>query len=394
MTGPVLIVNFGCKVNQYEGQLMREALVRQGILLTDDWASARTVIINGCAVTSRAQSKAEQTAKKALREGKEVLVTACSATALLLQKKSVGEVRLVPQVEKERFFQLPGGITSFYGHTRAFVKVQDGCSMGCTYCYIPKLRGEARLRDPRAIEQDLLRLGELGVQEVVLTGICMGWGGQDLVSLARFAREKAGIARVRLSSIEPFFVSDEIVQACKEGLLCEHLHIPFQSGSSEILSRMGRPYDRDFILRLVERIRKEVPDIAISTDIMVGFPGEGEVQFKETLSLLDEIRPMRVHAFPFSPRPGTPAEGFDGQVSGREKKRRVAEVLDRAKIYAREYAERFVGRELEVLFEEEEQRGVWIGTARNYLKVRFSSSRDLENRMETIRIESLEEFVI
>ncbi len=393
MTGPVLIVNFGCKVNQYEGQLIREALVRRGVLLTDDWESARTVVINGCAVTSRAQSKAEQTAKKALKEGKEVLITACGASAILLQGKKVGQAELVPQLEKDRFFDLPEGISGFYGHTRAFVKVQDGCSMGCTYCYIPKLRGKARLRDPQAIEADLLRLGELGVKEVVFTGICMGWGGQDLVSLARFAREKAGIPRVRLSSIEPFFVSDAIIQACKEGLLCEHLHIPFQSGSSEILRRMGRPYDRDFILRLVERIRKEVPDVGISTDIMVGFPGEGEREFQETLSLLDEIRPMRVHAFPFSPRPGTPAERFDRQVSGREKKERVARVLDRATVYARGYAERFVGRELEVLFEDEEE-GLWTGTARNYLKIRFASPQDLENRIETIRIESMEQVVI
>ena len=370
--GSFYLLNLGCKVNQYEGQCIREALVKDGQFLSSTPEMADLIIINGCAVTLRAEKKSVSLALLYKRMGKSVVLTGCAGQALFNLGKALDGIEIVPQQRKLEFFQAKEKVSYLLGHHRAFVKLQDGCSFSCSYCYIPKLRGPSRVRDELSIKEDIQALAQRGYKEIIFTGICLGWGGQDIVSLARFARS-VGIPRVRLSSVEPCFVSSDIVAGIKDGILCPHLHIPFQSGSDSVLRRMNRGYSSEFYEVLVDRVRKKIPDVAISTDIMVGFPGESEVEFTETLSFLEKVRPMRIHVFPYSPRPGTEAEKMDGQVPNRVKKERVKKVIELGRKLFEEYKERMNGKILKVLVIEK-QGNFWSGISENYLRVEFVSS--------------------
>ncbi len=383
MRESVWIVNFGCKVNQYEGQCIREALSRKGYALARNIHEATLVVVNGCAVTLRAEKKSIATALWAEKMGKDVILTGCAGQSLVYERKNLSGIRIVPQEEKLTFFGAEEHITYFFGHARGFVKLQDGCSFSCSYCYIPKLRGPARLRDENAIKNEIRSLSLRGYKEIVFTGICLGWGGQDIVSLAKFARA-VGIHRVRLSSIEPCFVTPSIISAVKEGVLCPHLHIPFQSGSDSVLRRMNRRYSSTFYKRLVYQIRNEIPDVAISTDVMVGFPDETEEEFKETLEFLKEIAPMRIHVFPFSPRPGTKAGEISNNLSDAVKRKRVREVISLSQSLFNMYKERVKDNMLEVLVLGKEGE-YWVGVSENYLKVKFKRKGNLMGEMVKVK---------
>ena len=398
MAGRFYIKTFGCKVNQYESQLIREALLMSGWQETISPELADLCIVNGCAVTLRAEGKSIDECRGVVRNKKrdaDVVLTGCAASSIEISKKRdrlEGRVCIVPQAEKERIFEklgvgarLPDGISNLYGHTRAFVKLQDGCNMGCSYCYIPALRGPARLRPESQIRAEIISLAKAGYREIVFTGICLGWGSQDIAGLAEFAVREAGISRVRLSSIEPFFVTDRIISAIKDGYICPHLHIPFQSGSDSVLRRMNRNYTQGFYINLVERLRGAIPDIAISTDIMVGFPGETEEEFRETVKFLEKVRPMRIHVFPYSRRPNTVAAAMPGQVSYRLKKERLRVVSELSKSLARSYIEGFIGREVEVIFEEE-VGGCWHGFSEYYIDVGVRSRDNLKGRLARVRL--------
>ncbi len=384
------ILDFGCKVNQYEGQCIREALVEMGNFLAAP-EEAELIIVNGCAVTYKAEAKSISEAKYWQSKGKKVILTGCAGKSLQLTARELDGIEVVPQEEKLNYFGARERVSYLLGHHRAFVKLQDGCSFACSYCYIPKLRGPARLREEKAIREDIRALAKRGYKEVIFTGICLGWGGQDIVGLVKFARQE-GIKRIRLSSIEPCFLSDEIVGAIEDGILCPHLHIPFQSGSDTVLKRMGRNYSSEFYLNLVNKVRERVPDVAISTDIMVGFPGETEEEFGETLRFLEMARPMRIHTFPYSRRPGTEAEKMVNQVPDKVKKERVRRVIELGESFFEEYERRMVGKVLDVLVIDKEGEE-WVGISGNYLKVRFRSLGELLGEIvevpirEDVRIE-------
>ncbi len=392
------IKTFGCKVNQYESQLIREALLMKGWQEAGSPESADLCIVNGCAVTLRAEGKSIDKCRAFVRKrgrDTEVVLTGCAASSIEItgrQDRLEEVVRLVPQSEKYRILEklglggpLPDGISDLYGHTRAFVKLQDGCNMGCSYCYIPVLRGPARLRDKGQIKAEIIELARAGYKEIVFTGICLGWGFQDIADLAEFAVREAGIVRVRLSSVEPFFVTDAIVSAIKDGYICPHLHIPFQSGSDGVLRRMNRDYTQGFYIDLVERLRRVIPDIAISTDIMVGFPGETDEEFVQTIEFLERVRPMRVHIFPYSRRPNTAAAAMPGHIPYRLKKERVKVLSELSRKLARIYVEGFIGQEVEVIFEEKED-GRWRGFSGNYIDVGVNSRDNLRGELVRVRL--------
>ncbi len=394
------IKTFGCKVNQYESQLIRETLLLAGWHEVENIDLADVLIINGCAVTQRAEKKARHLAlKKSTKVN--VVLTGCAATALRWDDEIIKNgIKIIPQKDKCFLPSLIGSgaqsllnrISFFKGHSRAFVKLQDGCGMHCSYCYIPYLRGRPYLRATSEIQQELVALAEAGYKEVVFTGICLGWGNQDIVSLARFAVRQLGIKRVRLSSIEPFFMeAGQLFTLIKEGLICEHLHIPFQSGSKKILLAMGRSYDPYRCLDVIEEMRKICPDLAISSDIMVGFPGETDIDFQQTLEFIRKLEPMRVHCFPYSRRPYTKAAEMPCQIPVKVKKERVSQVIDLANRLKLKYLEKFVGRKLEVLVESREA-DFWVGRTKNYIEVYFVADGRLENQIKDIRIKNVKDF--
>lgn len=283
------------------------------------------------------------------------------------------------------------------GRTRAVVKVQEGCDVRCTYCIVPAARGPARSRDPGAALAEVRSLVAAGFREVVLTGVQLGAYGRDLgmpEGLATLVSRMAateGLWRLRLSSLEPMDLSDRLLEViARHRVVCPHLHLPLQSGSDPILAAMGRPYRAVDYLRLVERSREKVPGLALSTDVMVGFPGETEEDFAATVRLVEQVGFMRLHVFPYSPRPGTPAAALPARVPDRVKEERARVLREVGARLARAFALPFVERVVEVLAERE-QEGLVSGLTRHYLRVGFPGGADLEGKLVEVRVTTVTE---
>jgi len=358
----VRFLTFGCKANQYDTQLLREALSGCGLVEVDG-DTADLVVVNTCTVTAEAGRKARQAIRRVGREGPgaRIVVTGCLAET---EAEALGDLPgvdwvqgpeaarrpggllealgLVPAAEGA---QVAGGIATFAGHSRAFVKIQDGCDQSCSFCIVPHARGPSRSRRPEELEVEVARLVEAGHVEVVLCGIHIGgWGrewGLDLEHLLeRLAaldprREGDGAPlpyRLRLSSIEATEVTDGVVRLMAERpeRLAPHLHLPLQSGDDGILAAMNRCHGAREVLDACERIRARLDRPAFTTDVLVGFPGEGRSQFENTLAVVEEAGFARVHAFPFSPRPGTAAADLTGRVDPAEVRSRRRELSELA----------------------------------------------------------------
>lgn len=336
----VRFVTFGCKANQYDTQVLREALLRRGWRETEQ--GAELIVINTCTVTAEAGRKARQLARRLAREtpGARICMTGCLAESepeVLRELPNVewvlgnGEAKRPVNFLRELGCELspeelgiPAGITEFAGHTRAFLKIQDGCDMACAFCIIPSVRGPSRSRPARELREEVERLVGSGHVEIVLCGIHIGHWGRDLgleledllAELVRAEPRRAdGRAldfRLRLSSIEATEVTDGMLALMRAhpGRIAPHLHMPMQSGDDAVLARMNRWYDRDEYLAACERIRAALDRPAFTADVLVGFPGETEAEFQNTLGAVREAGFARVHAFPFSARPGTAAAGM------------------------------------------------------------------------------------
>ena len=354
----VRFVTFGCKANQYDSQLLREALVRRGLDERDD---ADLVVVNTCTVTAEAGRKARQVIRRMHRERPDarICVTGClaeSEPAALRglpgvewvlgngeAKRPASFLRQLGFDESPEELGVPAGITAFAGHTRAFVKIQDGCDKACAFCIIPKVRGASRSRPVAELAREVRGLVEGGHVEVVLCGIHIGHWGRDLglrladLLSALTALEPRGRGgaplpyRLRLSSIEATEVDDDVVElmATRPERLAPHLHMPMQSGSDEVLARMSRWYTRAEYVDACERIRGALDRPCFTADVLVGFPGESERHFEETLAATRAAGFARVHVFPFSPRPGTAADALPGRVAPeavRERRARLSEL--------------------------------------------------------------------
>lgn len=388
------LVTLGCKVNQYETQLVQEALEKHGYREAGAEEQADLCVVNTCTVTGEGDYKSRKIIRQLARQnpGTRTIVMGCYATrdpAAVAKLPAVFEVvtdkRELPDVlARQGVVDMPTGISRFEGRKRAYVKVQDGCLLKCTYCIIPQVRPGLRSRSPDEIEQEVRRLIDNGHLEIVITGIHVGHYGVDttrarsgqppfrLWHLFRQLDRIPGQWRMRLSSIEANEIDDDFISAAAD---CEHLcrqfHPALQSGSDAVLARMRRRYRIGRFLEKLERMRRRMPEVAFTTDVIVGFPGETEEDFEATLEACRTAEFMKIHAFPYSPRKGTPAAGFSGQVPPEVRKSR----MHRLSVVECELAERYYrtleGRDLEVLVEAEcAERPGWVrGTDRSYAPV-------------------------
>jgi len=399
------IETLGCKVNQYESQVIRENLLKAGYVEAGNKDEADICVVNTCTVTSASDSKSLKSIRSGLRKNKCVIATGCMIEDKDLDlHKLKGVDFIIKNRDKYRIPELisktatvghrawgiePHFITSFKGHSRAFVKVQDGCNNRCSYCKVSVVRGESKSRPFEDITDECSTLIKKGYSEIVLTGICLGAYGKDIsktLSLAKLIEEICKIKgnwRMRLSSIEPKDATDDLVSRIKsEEKLCKHLHIPFQSGDDEVLKRMNRPYTVSDYISIVAGLRKAIPDIAVSTDIMAGFPGEKEVNFQNTLNFIKEIRPMRLHVFGFSKRTGTPAYNYKDVVSNVVKKQRERALLDIAGDFSGEFERTFAGKIARVLVEDRrDKHGFLQGYTDRYIKVLIDGPDSIKSRL-------------
>ena len=426
------VKTLGCKVNQYESQALRERMLVLGFKESKDSPGADVYIVNPCAVTRRADTLSQEEIRKLYRSHPRarIFVTGCSAENDLEKLKRMEGVtgvlgnqekdRLADFIltQKDRFFcgesfdfaqdgelvepsvlRFRSGlmvsaveprsrtISAFHKHTRAFLKVQDGCNNGCSYCIIPRLRGSSRSRPLLEIIDEARGLAENGYKEIVLCGICLGAYGKDfglkdgLVKLIAALEEIDGISRIRLSSIEALDVRDCLIEKMASSKkLMPHLHIPFQSGDDQLLKLMNRKASAEDCRKLILKLRRLVPDIGLTTDIMLGFPQEEEKNFKNTLNFLREVRPARTHIFPFSPRKNTTAGRFSGTVRPEIVKNRLKQTRELAQELARDFCRQYIGKDLEILVESQDgcaADGFFYSYSGNYIKVFLSKSPEI-----------------
>lgn len=369
------IITLGCRTNQYESQAYRDQLLAMGYQPAADGDSAGVCIVNTCTVTESADSSSRHEIRQLARQnaGSKLVVTGCFAERQPQVVKEIeGVTHVVPNKDKENLLEslfpeaeLPEfSIKRFEAHTRAFVKVQDGCNSFCTYCIIPYVRGRSRSRTLDDVVREVEGLVEQGYKEVVLTGINIGdfdgnksedVDGQKpdkLADLVRAVDAVPGLSRVRVSSIDPDEVDDDLIDAIVNGkITCHSMHIVLQSGSNVILKRMNRKYTRQIFMSTVDRLLQACPDFTFTTDVIVGFPGETEEDFADTLAVMKDVRFAKVHMFPYSDRPRTKAALMPNKIPHDVVKVRKQAVLRLSEQAAFELRQRFVGRRMSVLTE-------------------------------------------
>jgi len=367
---------FGCKVNQYETEELRAQLRLGGFRVVPLGTTADVNVINSCSVTAGADSSCRQLVRKLLREqpASRVVVTGCYAQRAPEELREVsGRVEVFGNREKPFIAIALGvptacvqeaaksGVVALAERTRVYLKVQDGCDAHCTYCIIPSVRPERVCRDPEAVLREAEQFLTRGFKEIVLTGVrlgCYQYGpAWDLARLCKALVELPGDFRVRLSSVEVTEISDALVALMQENpKLCPHFHIPMQSGDNDVLKRMGRWYTADQYRARVRDIKSQIPEIALSADVIVGFPGESDKQFENSARLLEEEGFSRLHVFRYSVRPGTPAERLRAHVDPRIKSARARNLVKLDGTLRARYAVGFLNRRLRVL---QEAGGSW-----------------------------------
>jgi len=400
----VAISTLGCKVNQYESAGILEMLDESIYVSVPFNTKADCYIINTCTVTGRTDYQSRNLIRRAIRTNPEacIIVTGCYAQVAPHDLARIPGVTLIAgNAEKEHIPQIierlvkgaPQLLVSdickarefsglnplkFAGHTRAFLKIQDGCNSFCSYCIVPYARGPSRSLPQMDVLKEIETLARSDYREIVLTGIHLGVYGQDLVppsnlyEIMKHVDKNRLVGRLRLSSIEITEISDDMMRLIAEGTtLCRHLHIPLQSGDDGILSAMRRNYDSTFFKNRLQEIREAIPDIAIGIDVMVGFPGEGEKEFDNTLRLIAELPVAYLHVFPYSERPGTVASALPGRVDETVKKRRGEILRKLGKEKRNAFARMFTGKKLGVLIEHKKDKytGFMKGFSDNYIPV-------------------------
>ncbi|MBQ4321469.1 MAG: tRNA (N(6)-L-threonylcarbamoyladenosine(37)-C(2))-methylthiotransferase MtaB [Oscillospiraceae bacterium] len=418
----IYVETLGCKVNQFESQAM-EALLRQKgheIVLSPEGCDG--VILNSCAVTAESERKSRQALRRLMGEAPEAVYAVCGCWTQLRPEAgealgahvvagSCGHETLISDLEaayaekkktlhhdealKRRVFEpLPAG--RLEGRTRALLKIQDGCSNFCTYCVIPYTRGPSRSLPPEACAEGAKAIAEQGVQEIVITGIEVASYGRDLRPKCTLAdaveavAKAAPEARLRLGSLEPRVVTEEFCRrlAALPGI-CPHFHLSLQSGCDATLQRMHRRYTAREFYDAAELLRKYFPGCAIGADLITGFPGETEEEFSATLAFLEKVNFSFLHVFPYSQRPGTPADSMPGQVPKAEKKARAQRAIAVAEKLTRRYLEAQVGKTLSVLLETEKD-GLWQGHGKNYCEVavKGQGARNLVANVQIIGVKN------
>lgn len=410
----VSAITLGCKVNQYETQAMLGQLQQAGFTICD--GSADIILINSCTVTAQSDHKVRQTLHHARRENPSAILvlTGCMPQAFPDKAAALSEAdivlgnsnraslvnnilhylsthqRIVDIEPHAKTFE-PMKVTNFYERTRAFVKIEDGCNRFCSYCIIPYARGRVRSKPLSDLRPELQSIGAHGYKEVVLTGINLPAYGQDLGLTLCDAVETAcavpEIQRVRLGSLEPEQLTPSVIdRLAKQQKLCPQFHLSLQSGCDRTLKRMNRHYTADEYRTIVRNLRHVFPNAAITTDIMVGFAGETEEEFQESLAFAKEIAFAKVHVFAYSRRPGTRAADFPGQITRAEKERRSHRMAATAQETRTAFLQEQVGRTEPVLFERQKETGVYEGYTPNYTPVMVASGNILSGKILPVKI--------
>ena len=410
----VAFVTLGCKVNQYESNAMAQKFIDNNYEICDIEDNPDIIIVNTCTVTNIADRKSRQLLRKAKETNPNAVVVACGCYVQVAKDKvdSIEEIDIsignsekrdivqivenyinqnemineIIDVNKEKDFSEMGLVT-FTEKTRATIKIQDGCNNFCTYCLIPYARGRVRSRNKENIIKEVEEIAKNGIQEIVITGIHIASYGLDfsynyrMIDLLEDLNKIEGIKRIRLGSLEPSLITEEFSKRLsKLDKICNHFHLSLQSGCDETLKRMNRKYTTNEFRQVVNRLRKTFKDVNLTTDIIVGFPGETEEEFKKTYKFLKEINFYKMHIFKYSPREGTPASKMPNQVEGMIKEERSQKLIELSDKNQEEYNKIYFSKPQEVLFEEQKD-GVWTGYTSNYVKVSYKSDKNLENKI-------------
>lgn len=404
----------GCKVNQYESEAIAELFAEKGYEIVGIDEEADVYVINTCTVTNFGDKKSRQLIRKVKRQNENaiVAVVGCYAQTAPKELMEIAGVNLVigtkdraqivemveqydrangvenhvSDIMKERVFE-PLSIQKLANRTRAYLKIQDGCSQYCSYCIIPYARGPIRSREPQEVVAEVKRLAENGFKEVVLTGIHVASYGKDrrdtsLLDILKQVHEVEGIERIRFSSIEPNVVTEEFAQTMATlPKVCDHFHLSLQSGCDKTLKEMNRKYDTEKYRQAAATLRKYLPKVALTTDIIVGFPGETEEDFRESYAFAEEIGFAKIHVFPYSPKRGTPAAARKDQLLNAVKAERSHTLIQLSDKMAAEFLADAVGTDAEVLYERAVGEGIYEGHTTNYMKVHGRSEVDLTNRI-------------
>jgi len=401
----------GCKVNQYESEKIAEDFLKRGFVFSKT-PDADVCVVNTCAVTKEAGAKSRKILRKVsgLNSKTLVVATGCYVEGSLKEISEMPQVQVgISNPEKARLAEIVAErlklklrqpadfIPAQKFHTRALVKIQDGCGEFCSYCIVPFLRGRPKSRDPEDVLKEISLLVKGGVREVVLTGVNLGKYGLDLeprhnlTTLIRKIVKISHLKRIRLSSINVENISPGLIKLFSvSGKLCAHFHIPLQSGSDEILRAMRRNYTPEQFLATAQEIIKANPDTALTTDVLVGFPGESEKQFEATVKVVREVGFRKIHVFKFSARPGAKASSYPGQLPPHIKESRAKRLIRIGEESENKFLKKFLDRKLEVIVERK-KNGKLVGVSPNYLRIYFEGPDTLVGKIVNVRTNGIEE---
>ena len=411
----VAIQTHGCKLNQADSQVLVRQFQEAGFTMVKSAAQADVVVLNSCTVTANSDSKARQYLRRARRSNPDALVvaTGCYAQRAKGDLSAMESVSLVldnqdkPTLVATIANKLEVASGSFAenlaapapGRSRAMVKIQEGCDQVCSYCIVPKVRGRERSIPPEEIIAQINERAKLGCREAVLTGTQLGTYGFDLpgIDLAALLQQvlvETNINRLRISSLQAQEITPDLLGLWDDSRLSPHFHIPLQSGSDTILKSMRRRYDTARFAETIALVRKTIPDAGITTDIIIGFPGEGVREFAESYSFAASMDFSDMHVFPYSIRPGTSAAHLDDQVIDTQKKERSGEMLELAAASVKKFRQGALGQVRPVLWEPTQGKncvGIWSGLTDNYMRVKADSGCDLSNLITNTRLTGLDE---
>ncbi len=430
----VSFYTLGCKVNQYETNAMAQKFKEAGYEIVDMNDDISDIcIVNTCTVTNMSDRKSRHSLRRVKEKNPSAIIAAVGCYAQVakndLEKMSEIDIVLgneekanivqyveefmenqnenklieIEDIANKKEFEDMGQIT-YTEKTRAFIKVQDGCNQFCSYCIIPYARGRVRSRNAESIIKEITQIAQNGIKEVVITGIHVASYGRDfgnengLIELLEKINEIEGIKRIRLGSLEPKIITEEFMQRLsKLEKMCHHFHLSLQSGCDETLKRMNRKYTTVEVKEIIERLRRYYDDVMLTTDIIVGFPGETEEEFEATYQFLKEVKLYKMHVFQYSPRKGTRAAVMPNQIDGNIKEARSKKLIELSNENQKMYNQQLVGKEVEVLFEDrEEGDGItyFRGHTQNYILVKYKTDENLENTLKNVKILELSELPV
>ena len=410
----VAFVTLGCKVNQYETNAMTQKFIENGYKILEHHEKADIYIINTCTVTNMSDRKSRHMLRKMKEQNQEAIIVAVGCYAQVAKE----EIEKIPEIdlvlgnnEKVKIVELVekylkdhkkqatlddvmhstefsdfGDIT-YTEKTRAVIKIQDGCDRFCSYCIIPYARGRVRSRKPENIISEITKIAKEGIKEIVITGIHIASYGKDfkdeyrLINLLEELNKIEGIERIRLGSLEPLLITDEFLERLsKLRKICHHFHLSLQSACNDTLKRMNRRYTIEQFIEITKKLRKVYDDVMLTTDIIVGFPGETDEEFNKTYEKLKEIKFYKMHVFPYSPRKGTKAAIMPQQINGKIKEERSKKLIELSNKYQKEYNEKYLSQNVDILFEECKD-GIYKGHTGNYILAHCKTNKNLENKI-------------